>query len=743
MLGTLLLSSGVLSAYTVFRTAGGKGVRDAAVAAWIALYAYVFAVTEALSLLRLLTPTGIKLAWAALACANLAAITVHLRRKGKASPAGWAAQEAAVWRRGLMIARGEFPWAAWAILTVLVLTLAHALLAPNFEPDALTYHLPRAQHWLVNRSVAFYETSIARQNYQPPGFSMVVCHLCALTGGDRLLNLVQWGAFCLGAGLISLIAREAGAGRRGQCWAVLLALTLPASISQSFMAVNDQFAAVPVLVFVLALLRLERGGTCHAAVAGLAAGLAFVAKWTALVYVAAFGTALALRLLWRVFMKSGPGSCFRLSAALAAAVLAAILMTAPHVARNMLMYGDPLSGDPSSMLTNRRLTPMKLAVNVVKHAALHTAAPLRFMNRPVEKAVARFAGRLLNDPDITYTGPLLSSSFRLVPPLGKASSAASNPLHFVIFTLAALCWLFRPGRYGDLLLKAFAPVAAGALMYCALFKWQLWAARLQIPLFLLMAAGAAVWLERLGSKAKAARCVSAGLTAYAIAHVLLRPTWYMPAFLFGRGSVGSGITGAMPVSAKVRILNRSGWPSEDLRIMAATAPSEVARGYSLLFTCRDRQYLGNETYFAMTEPYACLREVMGFLQSEATRRLYHPTVGLLLASDHGNIATEISIMPFPYEYVFWAWARNFSGIGAMRFEHFGLSDPDVLARRYFGDTPGLVVSDLTRPSVLARLSETRSVACLLSNRCFAVYGVCGQKENAFMKGAEAVGGFQP
>lgn len=744
MLGTLILSAGILSAYALFRTVGGKGVRDAAVAAWIALYAYVFAITEALSLLQMLTPAGIKLAWAALICVNLAVITLHLGCGEKIALVDWLAREAAVWRQGFVIVRGELPRAIWAVLAVLALTLLHALLAPNFEPDALTYHLPRAQHWLVNRSIGFYETAIARQNYQPPGFSMVICHLCALTGGDRLLNLVQWGAFCLGAVLVSLIAREAGAGRRGQCWAVLLALTLPASISQSFMAVNDQFAVVPVLVFVLALLRMERGGMRHAAVAGLAAGLAFVAKWTSLVYVAAFGMVLALRLLWLVLKSCGPGSCLKLSAALAAAALGGTLMAGPQAVRNMRMYGDPFSGEPPSLMTNRCLTPMKFVVNVVRHAAQHTAAPLRIMNRPIEKAVARFAGSLLNDPDITYTGPRLDSRFRLVPPLGKASSAASNPLHFLLFTFVSVCWLLRPNRNNDLLFKFFIPSAAGIMLYCLLFKWQLWAARLQIPLFLLMAAGAAVWLERLGEeRAKAVRCLSAVLAVYAVAHVLLRPTWYMPAFLFGHGGVGSGITEDMSVSAKIKVLNRCGWPKDELRAMAESAPPEVARGYSLFVTCRDRQYLGNETYFAMTVPYACLREVMGFLQSDEVRNLYHSTAGLLIASDHGNIAPEISIQPFPYEYVFWAWARNFSGSGALRFEHFGSSDPEALAQRCFGTKPGLVVSDLTRQSVLTRLAETRSVECLLSNRCFAVYGVCGQKKNVFIKRTAADRGSQP
>ncbi|MDD4102118.1 MAG: hypothetical protein PHU80_05735, partial [Kiritimatiellae bacterium] len=723
MLGTLLLSAGVLSAYVFFRIVGGKGIRDAAVAAWVSLYAFVFVATEGLSVFFLLTASWIRLVWLGMIGAVISALIIHFKRNGVQKFADYAAQETMVWRRGLNAVRGEFPVAAWAVLTVLALTLIHALLAPNFEPDALTYHLPRAQHWLVNRSIGFYETSIARQNYQPPGFSMVVCHICALTGGDRLLNLVQWGAFVLGAAVVSLIARELGAGVRGQFWAGLLSLTLPASISQSFVAVNDQFAAVPVLVFALALLRIERGGERHAVFAGLAAGLAFLAKWTSLVYVASFGVVLSLRLLCRVFKARGLSGCFRLSAILGAAVLGGALMAGPHVVRNMRMYGDPLSGEPPAMLTNQRLTPMKFAVNAVKHAAQHMAAPLRILNRPLEKVVTRFSGQLLNDSDITYVWTLLDSSFRLVPPLGKSCSSASNPLHFMLFTILGLCWLVRPVRYLRLLSAIFCPVAAGALLYCALFKWQLWAARLQIPLFLLMAAGSAVMLERLESNAKAARLISVLLTVYALTHILLRPTWYMPAFLFGRGSVGSGIVENMTVSDKVRALSRVGRPSSEVRLMAASAPPEVACGYSIFYTSRERQYFGNETYRAMSLPYACLQEVIGLIKSDNSRQLYHTTVGLLLGSDHGKIPPENGRLPFSYELIFWAWAGNLSGQSDLKFEHFGDSDRDVLARRDFGGKPGLLVSDMTRPSVVERLSQSQAVECVLSNRCFAVYGV--------------------
>jgi len=721
MIGCLILAGGVLLTYAVFRLVCGLGVRDAATAAWVTLYAFVFAVTEALSLGQLLGGRGIAAAW----CIWIVVAGLMLVfKRARANDA--IMRERGAWQRGWRACQSVNPVVTWVSLALLVLTASHALLAPPFEVDSLSYHLPRVQHWLVNGSVRFYETAIARQNFQPPGYSFVVCHLVALMATDRWLNFIQWGAYVVSAGVVSLIARELGARLRGQLLAGVFALALPAAISQSFSCVNDQFAAVPVLVFALALMRLGHAGRSRmwwAFAASVAMGLALLAKWTSIIYIAAFALPITIVLVAREWRQEKGGGAVRFLVILAFVSMGGLLFITPHCVRNVRAYGDPLSGDPPGMLTNIRLTPEKLAVNIVKHAAIHLAAPYRPFNYPLEHAVVRFSGELLNDPDITYESAINDTKFRMITPLGRATAWASNPVHFVLFVLIGAVWLFRWNRNADLQMLVGIPVLAGALLYCMLFKWQPWAARLQIPLFLLMGAGAGVWLERCDGNRLFQHGILIVVMGYAVLHALLRPTWYLPAFLYGQGRDGSGITQGMTVSEKLWALTRRGWPKEDLRHMNATATPDVTHGYSLFFTSRDRQYLGNETYLVKATEYACLKELMAFLCREDLVREYSSSVGLLISSDNGNIPPEETVRPYSSEYLFWALAGNLTGRGHLQFQHFGLSDPERLCADYFGQRAGLVISDKTRERVLTRLQETRAVKCEMSNCFFNVFSV--------------------
>jgi len=726
MIGCLIGMSGVVLTYAVFRLVVGLGMRDAMVAAWMALYAFVVVVTEGLSFVSLLGRTGILSAWLGLLAAEGLVLWVN-REKG----AGFLLREKAAWRQWGRASRLDFPVAVWACAALLALTAIYAFLAPNFEPDALSYHLPRVQHWLVNRSIRFYETAIARQNFTPPGFSFVICHVIALMESDRLINFVQWCAYVMSAGVASLIARELGARRHGQCLAAGLSLALPAAISQSYIAVNDQFATVPVLTFTLCLLRTGRGGEKGSGVwafsAGVSMGLALLTKLTSLVYLAAIAVALSLALLAWVWRNAGVGQTIRLAMMLACVAAGGFSCYVPHGIRNMRAYGDPFSGEPPGMLTNVRLTPRKVAVNMVKHASVHLATPLRAMNLPIERGVARFAGDLLDHADIVYQDPLHDTRFRVIRPLGKATVAAANPVHFILFLMVGSVWLIHARRHFVLLTRCGLPVFAGAVLYCVIFKWQPWSARLQIPLFLLMGAGVAVWLERCGLPSCVRKGGAVAIMVYALLHILLRPGWYMPPFLFGRGSAESGITENMTVGDKIRQLNISGWPKEEIRTMRATVPAVVARGYSLFFTERDRQYLGNETYLKKSEEYERLKELTRFLENAGQGKGYSPVIGLLVSSEHGNIPSENMREPYAYEYLLWVFMRNVTGVGTPRFEHFGLSEPQKLAQQYFGERPGLLISDKSRESVLERLKEAYAIESLFSNRLFTVYEVRKRK----------------
>ena len=688
-------------------------VADAALAVWLGSYAFVFLVSETLSVFGVFRPVWIRAVW--LLAAIAAGIVVWRKRERLSGLI------VGLWRAR----RWPGTFTGWCVFATAVLTLACAVLAPSSAQDALVYHLPRASHWLANGSTAFYETAIARQNYQAQGFSLCVAHLLAVCGGDRLVNLIQWGAWWLLSAAAGLSAAELGAGTQGRKIAALLTLTLPQAVAQSVQAVGDLFAAVPLLAFALYLLRLERSDGRRiwgwSLAAGVALGLACVARQTGLVYGAVLGVTLGAGGLVRRWRSDGERSMAVRMAALGLAAAIGVSCAVPQMARNGRAYGDLFSGEPRHALTTEGLTPKLFAVNIVKHVATHLSMPVQFLNAPIERAVRKICGTAVDDPRIHYDGWMSPIPFKLVSTFGKEVLFVTNPLHFILFVAVFAGWVMGVSREKGLLSRVGVPVACGALLYCALFKWQLWAVRLTIPLYAWMAAGVGVWLAERESRF---RCgVIDMLVVFAVMQAAVRPVWFMPAFLFGEGGAESGITREMTVSDKVRRLAERGFRRSDVESMRKTVPETERCGYSLFYTSRQRQYFGNETYRKGAWRHAQLENALRCVARVRGESGVSKTVGLLISSDNCNIPPEVHKEPFSCEYPMWTWGGGEDGRGNWRLEHFGVSDPVMRAQEIFGAARGVILSDQTRESVVERLRAARNVSLVASNAVFNVYAV--------------------
>ena len=73
----------------------------------------------------------------------------------------------------------------------------------------------------------------------PPLAEYLVLHTYLLGGGDHWATLVHWVYFLGSLVGVSLVARQLGAGRRGQTLAPLFAATLPSGILQASSAKNE------------------------------------------------------------------------------------------------------------------------------------------------------------------------------------------------------------------------------------------------------------------------------------------------------------------------------------------------------------------------------------------------------------------------------------------------------------------------------------------------------------------------
>lgn len=359
-------------------------------------------------------------------------------------------------------------------------TLVIALVAAPNNWDSMVYHLSRVMHWLQNQSLAFYPTHILRQLYLNPWTEYVHANLYALSGTDRSLNLVQWFS---GAGAligVSLLARQLGAGVGGRVLAAVFAGTLPMTVLQMTSTQNDLTAAFWLVgVAVFALQDLRTASRAAQLGLGLCLGLAVLTKSTA--YLFAFPIMLVYVVRrWR-HSRLGVLRPLILIAGLA------LLLNLPHYARNLAAFGSPLGpAEETRLYRNERFGAGVLVSNLSRNLALHLIS-FSPINEVVEGAVGSLHNWLkldINDPQTTWQDHRFAMTRFVVN-----EDFTGAPLHLLVLlvTLLGLAFRRRHLENGEVWILT-GTILAGLLIFCGFLRWQLWHARLHLPLLVLSAA---------------------------------------------------------------------------------------------------------------------------------------------------------------------------------------------------------------------------------------------------------------
>ena len=208
---------------------------------------FVSFITEALTPFRLVTREAIALSWLifAIACFAWMWRSRRLPPTGEngpeqISPLSWIDRDFLI-----------------AIALIAALTAVTAVASAPNTWDAMEYHLPRVVEWINNRGVQFFPTIDWSQLNQPPFAEYIMLHLALLWGSDRLLGLVQWGAYLgciLGA---SLVAKELGGNRRAQIFAAVLGATVPSVVLAASSTKNDCVATYWIVAGGVSAVALE------------------------------------------------------------------------------------------------------------------------------------------------------------------------------------------------------------------------------------------------------------------------------------------------------------------------------------------------------------------------------------------------------------------------------------------------------------------------------------------------------
>ena len=88
-----------------------------------------------------------------------------------------------------------------------------------------------------------------------PGTEYDILQFQLLSGGDGLANMIEWFSFIGSIIGVSLIARELGAGRKGQFFSAAFCATIPMAILQASNTENHLSTAFGLICFVYFALR--------------------------------------------------------------------------------------------------------------------------------------------------------------------------------------------------------------------------------------------------------------------------------------------------------------------------------------------------------------------------------------------------------------------------------------------------------------------------------------------------------
>jgi 4-amino-4-deoxy-L-arabinose transferase-like glycosyltransferase len=485
-----------------------RWLRHSVLSAAVVWAVLLVAITELLSLFHCLTFFWLAGAWGVVTL-TLAAVGFWFTEKA-VTPAHFKPRDTLLMPKILLLAT-----------SLIVATLAFvAWVAPPNTYDSMSYHMSRVVHWIQNRSVNHYPTNILRQLYLSPGSEFIITHLQILSGGDRLANFVQWFSMVGSICGVSLIAKQLGAGPRGQILAAVVLITLPMGILQASSTQNDYVVSFWLICFVYFLLLLttkELGQPiwCWSLGVGGSLGLAMLTKGTAYIFAFPF-------LVW--FGLSGSRrSCRRLWKPALIVTTVALAINVGYYARNFALFGSPIGpreeGTPGVglKLTNDILTVSTLVSNSAKNLALEIGTPFEPLNRFTELAVYKLhslIGLSVNDPRTTWAG----TDFRIQPLAWHDEDSAGDPLHLA-FTLAALLALIcsRSLRKSPHLVAYSTAVTAGFLLFSFSLRWQPWHCRLLLPLFVLSSPFVALVLSR---NERMSYCIAVGLLLAALPCVL-------------------------------------------------------------------------------------------------------------------------------------------------------------------------------------------------------------------------------
>jgi hypothetical protein len=409
--------------------------------------------------------------------------------------------------------------------------LTGLLVAPN-NWDSLSYHLPRAAHWLQQQSLEFFPTDNVRENVMTPLPSLLEAHFMSTPGGDQLMFLGQWLSGLAVLAAVGIVTTMVTKDRRAISLSVALAATVPMLLAQMSTTQSDLIAGLPLAAGVVALRWLHSGREMSAFFLFSTAGaVAFSIKPTALVLLLPVALVLVTTLISR-------HRWLLLTKLVGLTLILTLLINGYYIKR---MLGSESSVPTSaSAVFNADIGLQILGLNALRNMALLVSLPVSTYNNVLE-SITRNTASLLGW-NVDFPAATFGDSFNL--PQVWTEDHAGAPFHVALLGVCLVVAVASRSRVEYK--KVFILVGLLLLQFlvlAAFFRWQVWGNRFFFLVIVFSAPLIGVVLIRTNRLIRTCVLVTLGLMA--ILWVAMQPlrgiagTDWIPRFLHEKMGIPS------------------------------------------------------------------------------------------------------------------------------------------------------------------------------------------------------------
>ena len=310
----------------------------------------------------------------------------------------------------------------------------------------------------------------------------------------------------------TLIAKEYGLNRSMQLFAIVVCSTAPMAILQGSSTQNDLVVSLFTMLFLyFSILFVRSGDRSELVFAGLSLGLALLSKGTALLFCFPIG---ALVFGPKMLIGSFQWKGFRNISQIALIAVLALCLNAGHYSRNWQLFGTPItSGDDK--VANENITTRLVASNLLRNYALHLGSINDSITMYIQNSVSDLLGSELNNPDSTFL------TLKFFIPQEMHEDTAGNLFHLIFLTVACFVAFGCAKKERRTVLITALAIIGGFFLFCLVLRWQPWASRLHLPLFMVGSPLIAWAIAKTGTRG----AVLAGTIAFVAC---------IPALFFGR-----------------------------------------------------------------------------------------------------------------------------------------------------------------------------------------------------------------